>query len=103
MKRDILNMLRHAGIVAGEALDLRAAQYDYEDMRALYAPVAGCWYPAKRSGSAFAAGEVLGEIRDLFGEVLHEVVAPGAGCVIYQTGSLNVVKDGPLIAYGLYA
>lgn len=103
VKRDILNMLRHAGIVAGEALDLCAAQYDYEDMRALYAPVAGCWYPTKRSGSAFAAGEVLGEIRDLFGEVLHEVVAPGAGCVIYQTGSLNVVKDGPLIAYGLYA
>ena len=31
------------------------------------------------------------------------MVAPGAGCVVSQTGSLNVVKDAPLIAYGLYA
>ncbi len=102
VKRDVLNMLRYAGIIAGTPLNMRGSQRDYEDMRALYAPVAGCWYPTKRSAGSFAAGEVLGVIRNLYGEVLHEVVAPEAGVVVYQTGSLNVVKDGPLIAYALY-
>ncbi len=103
VKRDIRNMLRYTGILEGPARDLRAAQYDYEDMIDLYAPVAGFWYPTKRSNGSFGAGEVLGTIKDAFGETLHEVVAPRAGVVVYQTGSLNVVKDGPMIAYGLYA
>lgn len=103
VKADVLNMLRHAGMVDGTVCNLKASQYDFEEMYDLYAPCGGFWYPAKHSGDCFAAGEVLGQIRDTFGAVLHEVLAPKAGVVVYQTGSLNVVKDGPLIAYGLFA
>lgn len=103
-KADILNLLRWAGILAGEARDYGAYQRVFADdnMVDTYSPVAGFWYPAKRIEEPFAKGEVLGEVRDAFGTVLHTVVAPRAGMVVFQTGSLNVVKDGPLIAYGLY-
>lgn len=103
VKADVMNMLRFAGMLEGTVRDLRASQCDYEEMLDLYSPCGGFWYPAKRPGGCFAAGESLGQVRDAFGTVLHEVRAPKAGVVVYQTGSLNVVQDGPLIAYALFA
>lgn len=104
-KSDIMNLLRWAGVVEGEARDYGAYQrvFQGDDMVDNFAPVAGCWYPAKRPEEPFAKGEELGQIRDVFGRVLHTVVAPRAGMVIFQTGSLNVVEGGPLISYGLYS
>lgn len=103
-KADILNLLCWATILDGEARDYSAFQRTFADDNMVdeYAPVAGCWYPFKRIEEPFAKGEPLGEIRDVFGTVLHTVVAPRDGMVIFQTGSLNVVEGGPLIAYGLY-
>ena len=103
VKEDLRNLLCYAGILEGEARDLRKSQYDFEEMYDLYAPCAGFWYPTKRSAGHFAAGELLGQIRNAYGDVLYEVHAPKAGVVVYQTGSLNVVEGGPMIAYGLFA
>lgn len=103
VKADVLNMLRYAGMLAGPVRDMGPSQYDFEEMCDLYAPCGGFWYPTRHSGECFAQDELLGQIRNAFGEVLHEVRAPKTGVVVYQTGSLNVVKDGPLIAYGLFA
>lgn len=102
-KADVLSLLRSVGILEGAARDFRPTQVDFEEMYDLYAPMAGFWYPTKHSGEFFAAGECVGTVRDTFGTVLHEVVAPKAGVVVYQTGSLNVVKDGPMIAWAFFA
>lgn len=68
----------------------------YED-----APCAGCWYPAFSAGAAFKKGEILGEIRDVFGTVLHTCRASAAGVILYQTASLSILKDSPMVAYGV--
>lgn len=104
VKADVLNLLRFAGILPGESLDYGATQRVFADdaMPALSSPCTGLWYPTKRPGDGFAAGELLGEVRDPFGELLHEVVAPGPGILLFQTASLNVIEGGPLIAYGLF-
>ncbi len=72
------------------------SQVIYED-----APVHGCWYPCKNVGERVLAGELLGEIRDYFGEVLHACVAKTDGIVLYQTKSLTILEGGPMITYGV--
>lgn len=102
MKEDVRNMLRYAGILEGKARDLRAGQSELYPLVDLYAPCAGFWYPTKRPMDIITKGELLGQIRNVYGEVLHEEYAPGDGVVMFQTGSLNVVKGGPTICYALY-
>lgn len=104
VKADLMNLLRWAGIVAGEAYSYGATQRVFADdaMPALSSPCTGLWYPFKRPGDGFAAQEILGEVRDCFGGLLHQVVAPQPGVVLFQTASLNVIEGGPLIAYGLF-
>ena len=102
-KRDVRRILAYLGVLeappeAGEPvrdqLVLREAVYET-------APETGCWYPALRPGDRFARGTVLGEVRDCFGERLHTCVARADGVVLYQTASLPVLKDGPMVAYGV--
>ncbi len=68
----------------------------YED-----APVGGRWYSLCMPGDAIKAGQIIGEIRDCFANTLYVCRAKGDGVILYQTGSLNVIKDGPMVAYGL--
>ncbi|MCD8098226.1 MAG: M14 family metallopeptidase [Lachnospiraceae bacterium] len=65
------------------------------------APIYGCWYPFFHTGDFFKEGELLGEIRDYFGNTLHQCYAKADGMILYQTGSLSVVQDGPMVAYGV--
>ena len=63
------------------------------------APVSGCWYPTKKVGQSIKKGESLGRICDIFGTPLHEELARCDGVVLYQTASLGIEKDNPMIAY----
>lgn len=65
------------------------------------APIAGCWYPFKKAGEKFQKDAVLGEIRNFFGQVLYVCRAKESGMILYQTGSLNVLENGPMVAYGV--
>ena len=67
--------------------------------RYLNAPVSGCWYPKKRPGDRIRAGELLGEIRDIYAERLRSVFAEADGVVLYQTASLGIAAGTPMIAY----
>jgi predicted deacylase len=64
-------------------------------------PFTGCWYPEKKVGQAFQKGEKLGEIRDYFGSVLFTEYAPEDGLLIHQCSSLNIIKNGPMVTYGV--
>ena len=67
--------------------------------RYLQAPVSGCWYPKKQPGDRIEAGELLGEIRDIYARRLHSVFAEAGGVVLYQTASLGIEAGTPMIAY----
>ena len=89
---------KHSDIRDGDA-----AIFDKQILREteMHAPATGCWYPSKHAGDSFRKGEVLGVIKDYFGETLHEVISPEDGVILYQTVSLNILKDGPMISYGV--
>ena len=69
----------------------------------MWAPAAdedGLWYPAKRLGEAVQAGETIGEIRTLFGDVIATIAARDAGSVLYTLSSLWVNKGEALLGIG---
>ncbi len=64
------------------------------------APVGGFWYPAKTVSDAIASNDLLGEIRDAFGDVLASIRADRAGIVLYRLTSLSVSKGDALFGVG---
>ena len=97
-KEDVRNILRCLGVLDGEARRYPKTQlWEYNDD----APCSGCWYPEKQPGDSFRKGEKLGEIRDYFGKVLFTEYAPQDGVLLYQTASLNIIENGPMVSYGV--
>ncbi|SFT51494.1 hypothetical protein SAMN02910301_1453 [Lachnospiraceae bacterium XBD2001] len=97
-KTDVRNILKYLGVLPGEHVrypKTELTEYNYS------APVAGCWYPEKKAGETFSEGEKLGEIRDYFGQSVYTEYAKEDGIVLYQCASLNIVKNGPMLAYGV--
>lgn len=95
---DVKNILRGLGFL----LDLPAKVYPHrlaQNGRYLDAPASGCWYPKKQPGDWIRAGELLGEIRDIYAQPLHRVFAETDGVVLYQTASLGIEAGAPMIAY----
>ena len=99
-KKDVRNILRALGVLdsAREPQLLHPVELGtvfYENSR-----FNGCWYPRRKAGDRVLEGEVLGEVRDYFGNLLQVCKAKSDGVLLYQTRSLSILKDGPMIAYG---
>lgn len=60
----------------------------------------GCWYPCFKAGDIVSKGDVLGIIKDYFGKELDKCIAKHNGVILYQTASLCILENGPMIAYG---
>ena len=100
MKRDVRSILRFLGIYDGHRsmrkyYPLNVTQVQYQS-----ASYSGLWYPQKKAGDLFTEGEVLGYIKDYEDNILETCISYGDGVILYQTGSLQVIKDGPMVAYG---
>ena len=99
-KKDVRNILCALGVLdsAREPQLLHPVELGtvfYENSR-----FNGCWYPRRKAGDRVLEGEVLGEVRDYFGNLLQVCKAKSDGVLLYQTRSLSILKDGPMIAYG---
>lgn len=66
-----------------------------------YSEFTGCWYAEHRPGDTIRKGELLGVVKDTFGNVLWESRAEADAVLLYQVSSLNVLEDGPMVAYGI--
>jgi predicted deacylase len=63
----------------------------------------GRWYPRVRLDAHVEAGELLGEIRDLLGDVVQAVTAPVSGTVLYYVATLAIDRGDPLVGIGATA
>ena len=96
---DVRNILRGLGFLT----DASAAQNVHKVIQNGYyvnSPASGCWYPRKRPGDRIKKGEIIGEIRDIYGAPVCSVFAEAGGVILYQTISLGIEKGKPMIAYG---
>lgn len=98
-KNDIITILKYFNVLDGEIkqdkepIDITEAIY-------LESSCDGCWYPKVKAGDRIKEGELLGEVKDFFGNIIEKHYAKINGVVLYMTVSLSVEKDESLIAYG---
>lgn len=95
---DVKNILRGLGFLQDLPTKIfphRLAQNGHY----LNAPASGCWYPKKQPGDRLKTGELLGEIRSIYGETLFRISAEADGVLLYQTASLGIKAGTPMIAY----
>ena len=102
-RKDVHNILCCLGIY--DELRSYSTYYPMEidEMRYQSASVFGLWYPEKKPGDLIKAGEFLGCTRDYEGNILEKSYSDLNGVILYQVASLQVLKDGPMIAYGKFS
>jgi uncharacterized protein len=66
----------------------------------LYSEPAGFWVAARRTGEHVRRGDVLGEVRDLYGDALQTIEAPDDGVILFLTTSAAVSENGLLLGLG---
>ena len=97
-KKDVINVMKMLGMLDGsheEYTKKRLVEFE------LFSPASGCWYPRLHAGDDFNKGDILGTIKDYFGNTVCDITAPNDGMIIHQCASLNILKDGPMISYGV--
>ncbi|MBV7276218.1 succinylglutamate desuccinylase/aspartoacylase family protein [Clostridium sp. PL3] len=99
-KEDIRNVLRYLGVLEGDVSERTYHPVDVGIVIYKNAAHTGCWYPTKRAGDTFKKGEILGQVKDYFGNVLESCIAEMDGILLYHVGSLCVIKGGSMVAYG---
>ena len=61
----------------------------------------GWWEATVEAGTEVDAGAALGVVRDLYGDILEETVAPERGVPLFITTSAAVNADGLLLGLGV--
>lgn len=98
--RDVQNILSQLGIYQKQKDYRKYYPLEVEDVQYQHASHTGIWYPYKRVGDLVSKGEFIGEVWDYEGNGLELSWAEFDGVILYQTGSLQVLGDGPMVAYG---
>jgi uncharacterized protein len=97
MTAGVARVMKHLGMISGPVTPAAQEQPQVVKMWVPPAPVSGLWYPAKALSEPVAAGEILGEIRDVFGKVLATIPSQETGFVLYRLTSLSVNKGEALL------
>jgi predicted deacylase len=79
--------LQSVGMLPGPVPAARRHRYIGQRHHTVVAQQSGIWYPAVKAGQIVAEGELLGELRDYFGNPIERYVAPFAGIVLYYWSS----------------
>ncbi|HIR27745.1 MAG TPA: succinylglutamate desuccinylase/aspartoacylase family protein, partial [Candidatus Choladousia intestinigallinarum] len=102
-RMDVCNVLDYLGIYQEGKSQRRYDPAEVADVCYQNAKKGGLWYPFKKVGDSFRKGEILGEVRGYEGNVQEVSKGNYDGIVLYMTGSLQVVSNGPMIACGRLA
>ena len=100
MANGIDRVLHHLGMVPGP---VPPAPQERPQMVTMWVPAAGTdglWYPAREIGQPVAAGDLLGEIRDVFGSVRETIRSQQDGFILYRLSSLAVNRGEALLGVG---
>ena len=100
-KRDVRNVLCHLGLLEGEPEQPIIRPVDVEDLTYVNTNVKepACWHPKIRISDEFLKGDVIGEVRDFFGNVLETTYAEFDGIALYMMGMMPIEPGGFEICY----
>ena len=94
----VRNVLRHLKMLPGEPSPPRSRVVG----KFIWSRAAqdGWWQAAVAAGDEVGEGQLLGTLRNLYGDVLEELYAPRDGVVLFLTTSPAVSTGGPLLGLG---
>lgn len=98
-KEDVRNVLRHLKVLPEPVKKQEYVPCRLQKGYYINAGHTGIWHPVHKAGESFKKGALLGKILDYLGNVLEECYAETDGVLLYQTISLNILKDSPMVAY----
>ena len=98
--RGVRNVLRSLELLPGPVEPPPREQRLVEAFDWLRCRAAGFWEAAVEAGDEVAAGQCLGKVANLHGEVAEEIRAPRDGVVLFLTTSAAVSDDGLLLGLG---
>ncbi len=89
------NVARFMKIVLGSVSPIQLREFaSWPWVRAEHT---GCWYPAVKIGDMVDVGQVVGRVKDYFGNVIAEYKAPASGLVLLVCMALSVNLGDPLV------
>jgi predicted deacylase len=94
------NVLRRLEMLPGPATPPAAGMRHVSGNEWLRCRSQGWWEATVRAGDEVHGGDVLGRVRDLWGDELELVTAPADGVVLFLTTSAAVETDGLLLGLG---
>ncbi len=97
--KGLRNVLRMLGVLPGTPEPVPPATHLTQFVW-LRSEHTGCWYPAVRAGERVSKGEVVGVIKDYWGDLLVEHRAPATGVVLFVVTSLAINPTDPLLGVG---
>lgn len=98
-KKDILSILGYFNII-DYSINKNLLQKEITTAKYISSEIDGFWYPTYKAGEKFKKGELLGEIRDCFGNIITLYFAEFDGVILYGVFSLAVRKNEEILAYG---
>ena len=101
--KDIRLLLDHLGLYRAEpgTRDSGLKRRVFRDAVYLDADESGLWYPAVTVDTPVKKGQLLGTLRDFFGETRKEYFAEADGRILYLCEGLAIRAGDFLVAYGL--
>ncbi|WP_235828921.1 M14 family metallopeptidase [Anaerosacchariphilus polymeriproducens] len=99
-KNDIKNVMRYLGILKDQEEEKEYQPVSVKQVEYLKSNHTGCWYPAKKAGDIVKRGELAGEIKDYFGNMLEQFYFQDTGVILYQTCTLCTYKGEEIVVYG---
>jgi len=96
----IERVMKHIGMIDRAVKPAPQATPAFVTMWVPTAPHDGLWYSAVEVGATVAAGQVLGEVRDVFGKTLATIRSDKPGTVVYRMTSLSVNQGEALLGVG---
>ncbi len=100
MMAGVERVMHHLGMIEGPVEPPPSISPEHVTMWVPAAPADGLWYTAKELLDSTAVGDVLGEIRDVFGSVLATVRSEKEGVIVYRLTSLAVTRGEALLGVG---
>jgi len=97
--RGCRNVLRHLGCLPGGPESVPPIRL-LRTFAWLFSGRTACWYPAVEIGEQVEEGQVVGVVRDWFGETLEEHRAPASGVILFLVASPAISEGDPLLAVG---
>ena len=98
-KKDILSVLGYFNII-DFLNEKNLNQKEISIAKYISSEVDGFWYPRYKAGEKFNEGDLLGEIKDCFGNIITSYYAEFDGVILYGVFSLAIKKSEEILAYG---